>query len=160
MDKKSIKGYLVGYDGEERYRIWVKEEHRVCLSRDVIFQERLGQCDDHTKLSLQDRVAESDQEKLENKDESQEQRNSFQNSETESENEEEESQSSHYMHLRDRSKIEKPRKFDDYIMDTEAFIYGEDPQTYQEAIENPDKKNWKKAMDSEMTSLKENKTGS
>jgi hypothetical protein len=24
MDKKAVKGHLIGYDGDERFRIWVK----------------------------------------------------------------------------------------------------------------------------------------
>ncbi|GFX79874.1 retrovirus-related Pol polyprotein from transposon TNT 1-94 [Trichonephila clavipes] len=42
MDNKAIQGYLVGYDGDERYRIWLKKEHRVILSRDVIFKKKQG----------------------------------------------------------------------------------------------------------------------
>ncbi|GFT42873.1 retrovirus-related Pol polyprotein from transposon TNT 1-94 [Trichonephila clavipes] len=56
MDKKDIQGYLVGYDGDERYRIWLKKEHRVILSRNVIFQEKAGKCDDRTELKLEDRI--------------------------------------------------------------------------------------------------------
>lgn len=37
MDKKAIKGYLVGFDRDECYRIWIKEDHKVILSRDVKF---------------------------------------------------------------------------------------------------------------------------
>ena len=40
MDKKATKGYLLGYDGDERYRIYVKEKGTVILSRDVIFEEK------------------------------------------------------------------------------------------------------------------------
>lgn len=40
MDKKSIKGYLVGYDGDERYRVYIKEKGMVICSRDVIFEEK------------------------------------------------------------------------------------------------------------------------
>lgn len=43
MDKKAVKGYLVGYD--ERYRIWLKEENKIILSRDVIFQEKTNKCE-------------------------------------------------------------------------------------------------------------------
>ncbi|GFY29307.1 hypothetical protein TNCV_4724351 [Trichonephila clavipes] len=54
--KKAIQRYLVGYDGDERYRIWLKKEHRVILSRDVIFPEKAGKCDDRTELKLEDRI--------------------------------------------------------------------------------------------------------
>lgn len=40
MDKKAIKGYLVGYDGDERYRIYVRERRAVICSRDVVFDEK------------------------------------------------------------------------------------------------------------------------
>ncbi|GBL94862.1 hypothetical protein AVEN_197540-1 [Araneus ventricosus] len=44
MDKKAVKGYDVGYDGDARYRICLKEENRVILSRDVISQEKPIRC--------------------------------------------------------------------------------------------------------------------
>lgn len=44
MDSKAIKGYLVGYDGDERYRIYVPELNRVMVSRDVYFQEKTKDC--------------------------------------------------------------------------------------------------------------------
>ncbi|GBM55331.1 hypothetical protein AVEN_252699-1 [Araneus ventricosus] len=44
MDKKAVKGYPVGYEGDECYRIWLKEENRVISSRDVIFEEKPSRC--------------------------------------------------------------------------------------------------------------------
>lgn len=44
MDEKAIKGYLVGYNGDEGYRVYIKENHKVLVSRDVIFQENLTSC--------------------------------------------------------------------------------------------------------------------
>ena len=41
MDAKAEKGYLVGYDGDERYRIYIKEKNKVILSRDVSFKRSL-----------------------------------------------------------------------------------------------------------------------
>ncbi|GFS70299.1 hypothetical protein NPIL_294281 [Nephila pilipes] len=58
MVMKAIQSYLVGYDGDERYRIWLKKEHRVILSRDVIFQEKARRCEDYTELKLEDSVRE------------------------------------------------------------------------------------------------------
>lgn len=38
-DKKSTVGYFVGYCGDkDGYRIWVQEENKVVLSRDVVFE--------------------------------------------------------------------------------------------------------------------------
>lgn len=54
MDSKAIKGYLVGYDGDERYRIYIKEEHKVVLSRDVQFREKMLSCEETVKLPFCD----------------------------------------------------------------------------------------------------------
>ncbi|GFU46137.1 uncharacterized protein NPIL_445861 [Nephila pilipes] len=55
MEKKAIQGYLVGYEEDELYQICLKKEHRVNLSRDVIFQGKASRCDDHAELKLEDR---------------------------------------------------------------------------------------------------------
>ncbi|XP_054715407.1 uncharacterized protein LOC129224886 [Uloborus diversus] len=79
--------------------------------------------------------------------------------EAESTDKEDELKSSHGMNLRDRSQIKKPKRFEEYIMEIESFVYDEKyPETYREAIESSEVNNWKKAMDSEMTSLKDNQT--
>ncbi|GBL93535.1 hypothetical protein AVEN_59721-1 [Araneus ventricosus] len=38
--QESCQGLSCRIDGNERYRIWLKEENQVILSRDVIFQEK------------------------------------------------------------------------------------------------------------------------
>ena len=52
MDTKAVQGYLVGYDGDERYRIYVRNGSKVILSRDVQFQEIPGSCIENVKLPL------------------------------------------------------------------------------------------------------------
>ena len=37
MDFKAIKGYLVGYDGDES--VYISESHKVVVSRDVFFKK-------------------------------------------------------------------------------------------------------------------------
>jgi hypothetical protein len=44
MDKKAVKGYLVGYDGDERYRVLIKGTISIALSRDVVFEENPIRC--------------------------------------------------------------------------------------------------------------------
>ncbi|GFQ67392.1 hypothetical protein TNCT_486521 [Trichonephila clavata] len=45
MDKKSVKGVFVGYSGEkDGYRIWIKDQNKVILSRDAIFQNEKLSC--------------------------------------------------------------------------------------------------------------------
>ncbi|GFY43191.1 retrovirus-related Pol polyprotein from transposon TNT 1-94 [Trichonephila inaurata madagascariensis] len=44
-DKKSIKGVFVGYSSEkDGYRIWIKDQNKVILSQDVIFQNEKSSC--------------------------------------------------------------------------------------------------------------------
>ncbi|GFU43373.1 retrovirus-related Pol polyprotein from transposon TNT 1-94 [Nephila pilipes] len=44
-DKKSVKGVFVRYSGEkDGYRIWIKDQNKVILSRDVIFQKEKSSC--------------------------------------------------------------------------------------------------------------------
>ncbi|GBN60813.1 hypothetical protein AVEN_256849-1 [Araneus ventricosus] len=53
MDKKATKGYLVEYDGDERYRIYIKEKGMVICSRDVVFEEKSLMIENVTTLPLQ-----------------------------------------------------------------------------------------------------------
>lgn len=166
MDKKAVKGYLVGYDGDERYRIWVKNEHRVILSRDVIFQEKPGKCDDGTELSLQDRVEDDSNEgkyekqQIEIKDNCKQDDESLEGITSDAATDsEEEAEPTSPRQLRNRSLLQKPRRFEDHIMEAESYVNDNDnPETYREAVEGRDSTNWKKAMDNEMSSLKENLT--
>lgn len=45
MNSKAVVGYLIGYNGDERYRIYVPEKREVILSRDVIFYKKLRDCE-------------------------------------------------------------------------------------------------------------------
>ncbi|GBM34813.1 hypothetical protein AVEN_208020-1 [Araneus ventricosus] len=128
MDKKAVKGYLVGYDGDERYRIWLIEENRVILSRDVIFQEKPSRC---IQLMLKEPSNEGKhaEEKLD-------------------ENERQ---------LRDCSVLRTPARFEDYIMEAESFVYESDnPGTFGESINSKESATWKKATESKMASHSEN----
>ena len=168
MDKKAVKGYLVGYDGDERYRIWIKDEHKVILSRDVIFQEKPGTCDEHIELPLKDTEV-SNQGKNDNH---QEENESIAETESETDSTCEsgtEDSTSEFTSkevtkieskrlLRDRSILQKPKRFEDHVMQAESFINDDNPETYQEAISGEASIHWKKAMNDEMDALKENKT--
>ncbi|GFX04043.1 retrovirus-related Pol polyprotein from transposon TNT 1-94 [Trichonephila clavipes] len=164
MDKKAIQGYLVGYDGDERYRIWLKKEHRVILSRDVIFQEKAGKCDDRTELKLEDRIrGDTNQGKYEkqlikiedNPIEKTLSQEDLSDSETDRE---EDAEPTSDRQLRNRSLLQKPKRFEDHIMEAESYLDDYNPETYEEAINSKDSTNWKKAMESEINSLSENHT--
>lgn len=165
MDRKAIKGYLVGYDGDERYRIYIKEENKVILSRDVKFQENPIICEKAIKLPFRD-VESTTQEQLEEpenaggsiySDEYETGRESSSESEESEENDIPQQQVNE--RLRNRSVLRKPKNLNDYVMAAEDFVNSSsNPETYQEAINSKEKFEWRKAMEREMTSLKENQT--
>lgn len=43
MDRKAVKGILIGYDHDDGYRIWCEEKHQLMRSRDVTFEEKIIQ---------------------------------------------------------------------------------------------------------------------
>ncbi|XP_044760209.1 uncharacterized protein LOC123317668 [Coccinella septempunctata] len=154
MDKKAEKGYLVGYDGDERYRVYIPSNNKVILSRDVQFQERLKECEELVKLPLEDKI----QDQFEEKENNWEVHSEEEDDDDQLENTEEKLTSER--NLRDRSSLQKPRHLEDYTMLIEEFanqVTG-DPETYEDALHSDDLAEWKKAMDREMSSLKENQT--
>uniref|UniRef100_A0A1Y1MPC0 Uncharacterized protein n=1 Tax=Photinus pyralis TaxID=7054 RepID=A0A1Y1MPC0_PHOPY len=62
--------------------------------------------------------------------------------------------------LRDRSILRKPQHLEPYSMLVEEFVnlVTEDPETFEDALKRSDSVEWKKAMDREIASLKENQT--
>lgn len=63
------------------------------------------------------------------------------------------------MTLRDRNQIRPPIRFGDYAMIAADVLNGiNEPNSYKEAMTSSHKDQWVKAMDSEVKSLKENKT--
>jgi hypothetical protein len=74
--------------------------------------------------------------------------------------EEETSQQTSGRVLRDRSTLKKPKHFEDYTMIVEEFVnqVTEDPATFEDALRSENSAEWKRAMDREITSLKENQT--
>lgn len=63
LQKKAVKGYLIGYD-EDGYRIWVTEgkKSRLIRSRDVIFDEKpVASVEDNTNVEAQETTANSNE---------------------------------------------------------------------------------------------------
>lgn len=46
MDRKAVVVYLVGYNGDEQYRIWVLERRDDIVSHDIIFYKTVRNCND------------------------------------------------------------------------------------------------------------------
>ena len=152
MDKKAIQGYLIGYDGDERYGIYIKNQYKVILSRDVVFQEKLKDCKRRVELPMSDVKSPEPDHEVHHEVEQQA------NVDSESENEEEQAESI-CRKLRDRSLLTKPEKFDDYVTTAEAYLtVMNEPECYQEAVNSEDRLQWIKAMNSEMDSLANNQT--
>lgn len=162
MDMKAIKGYLVGYDGEERYRIYVKEDSKIITSRDVKFQEKPENCTESVKLpiSLSQQGTEGtkdfdNQDDVSNGEKESEHHESGEEPEA-SEDSNEEGQTSRY-NLRSRSGLKRPDYFE--ALQAEELVKEiNTPESYQDAVESRERASWAKAMDSEINSLKENGT--
>jgi transposase InsO family protein len=149
MDKKAIQGYLVGYDGDERYRIYIKEQHKVILSRDVIFQEKIKGCRECVELPMSNISSSAEENSHEVK-----QDKIAAETESESENE-----LPVHRELRNRSCLEKPKKFNDYVTTAEAYLTEmNEPECYEEAVNSKDREHWIRAMNNEMESLAKNQT--
>lgn len=212
LDKKAIKGRLVGYD-EDCYRIWVTDGKRNTLirSRDVIFDEKplaINDCvpsseetvtdtREHimqmplqndviinmpatseicrdpvtTETEIDDENSNQPEQCLEGEISEQVQiRDNVQSPledrryiEDHDDLDEEEfhdadqslplplsTPPSPRYNLRDRSQIKRPERFDDYVFATEMY-----PSNFSDAMKRDDCKEWHKAMNSEMNSLKE-----
>jgi hypothetical protein len=182
MDKKAVKGFLVGYDGDERCRMYVPNDHKVILSRNVQCQERINDCIRKVKLPKkdiknEDQVEEedrSDEQKIDtegkseiNSEDIQKLRKASRDEEYETrselediDEEEETSQQTSGRVLRDRSILKKPKHLEDYSMILEEFVnqVTEDPATFEDALRSENSVECEKAMDRGKTSLKENKT--
>lgn len=180
MDKKATKGYLVGYDGDERYRIWIKEDHKVILSRDVKFLEKPGGCEQEIEVTLKDVNKEQrnenesdkeDEDKDNKRDENEynEEEIKEENYEDEDDNDEttidtesegrKEKRELSQRNLRNRLSLRRPSHLDDYVMLAENPVgLVSNPETYTEAINSQQCSEWRRAMEKEISSLKENQT--
>lgn len=127
-DRKAIQGYLVGYDGDERYLIYIKEWHNVIPSRDVIFsttsyfQKKIRDFRECIELPISDVSSLAE----ENNREAEQDKIA---TETESEVENEPPV---HRELRNRSLLAKSREFDDYVTTAEAYLAEmSEPESYE-----------------------------
>lgn len=187
LQKKAEKGILIGYEGDEGYRIWIMESHKLIRSRDVTFEETtileksneknieestpvLQKNFSHNfptfpsehemNVSGNDRENHTDaqeptslrDEEVEISDDDVEDGSGF-----ESVVSDDDEGVGNRMTLRDRVNIRPPSRFNDHVMILEANNLYE-PTTFKEAISCKDKKEWKKAIESELKSLHDNDT--
>lgn len=151
MDKKAIKGVLVGYD-RFGYRIWTGNS-QVIRSRDVIFNEKL--LNSSSTLSFSEKQDQkSEQVELQV---SKEEQIKDENELNESQDENEEETNSSKMKLRNRESILRPQRFNEFVslITTESELT---PTTYKEAVTSENRIDWRKAMQEEIQALQDNET--
>jgi transposase InsO family protein len=160
MDPKATKGILIGYDHDDGYRIFDKEECKLIRSRDVVFEEKTLE---HTKsviipeddsTSKQEIQADRDDELTDDDEEEQETEDTSISGTSESDCEHNADRTTRC--LRNRSTLKAPEKLQDYVMHLATSL--EEPETYGEAMKSDQKDYWKEAMDREMKALQENET--
>ena len=162
LDKKAVKGYLVGYiENCKGYRVYVPSLRDVILSRDVVFKpEMLVPNEVSINVSKDNRKTNKENLSFLNNDDALEVEGFYEIAQNEKENEsepEEPLQSSDNQsgrELRDRYTI-KPTDFYGCPITYLAEVL---PLTYNEAINSDNKKYWKEAMQDEIHFLHENKT--
>src|SRR5436190_120641 len=145
MNKKAIKGILVGYDNFG-YRVWTGGS-KMLRSRDVIFNEK--PLNPNVTVSFPANKNHDEKEPFKETD-----RPEIEDEITEAEKE---NDNSFKMELRIRESILRPQRYDEYVslVQTESMDV---PETYIDAVNSENSENWIKAMMDEITALNENKT--
>ena len=182
MKPRALKGIFLGYpQGTKGYKVWLLEELKVVISRNVVFQEEVVYKDlqkQETK-SVEEKPAVVDttvlelNKKTENVREKSVEGGAIEvvSSDSESETEEGpvetiESSPQSYRLARDRVRriIKAPVKFSDYsqfafaLMMAEEVNTIEEPSCFHEALESNQWESWNSGMKDEMESLLKNET--
>ncbi|GFW36890.1 retrovirus-related Pol polyprotein from transposon TNT 1-94 [Trichonephila clavipes] len=149
-DKKSVKGgYSVEKDG---YRIWIKDQNKVILSRDVIFQNEKSSCvPDVSSTDNQNSDMETVKKPLQTPDPDVEKE--IEEIPCSADREEILAEQSS-RNLRDRSIIKMPAKFEYFVLSAEYI----EPETYKEVMTSEDSDKGLATMKEELESLSSNNT--
>lgn len=154
LDAKSKKGIFVGYEENTKgYRIYFPENRKIECARDVNFSnhEQNGKIQE-----VQTEEGQEQQEIVQGEDKIIEENvNKMCINEDDTNQEENENQTKS---LRNRNKLKKPQKYQDYETCFLVMNDEDEPETYEEAMERNDSKQWKLAIQTELDSLKENNT--
>lgn len=169
MDRKAKKGILIGYDNDDGYRIYCKEDCKLIRSRDVIFEENTleHRAEVHVPENIdtidekQDSIPEDHQIDNDVPVDDEEKDEFFDVNEDVDVGEEDQEQQVEEKdviarRLRDRSSLKTPSRLQ-YNVSYLSTIFQE-PETYNEAMKSDQQNEWKVAMNREMKALEENKT--
>lgn len=143
LDKKSLRGFLVGYkDDLKGYRVYVLEKHRIIISRDVLFKnEKLSTSYVHVDNgNMIDESINTDEQNEECETEQYENDNLNISSEN----------NCSLPELRDRTKLKRPDFFGDGVANLTERV----PENYVEAVKSKNFESWNNAMNNEMNSLR------
>ncbi|GFV74328.1 retrovirus-related Pol polyprotein from transposon TNT 1-94 [Trichonephila clavipes] len=148
-DKRSVKGVFVGYSGgKDGYRIWIKDQNKVILSRDVIFQNEKSRCVlDASSTDIQNSYMAIVKKPLQTSDPDVEKE--IEEIPCSAEDKEEILAEQSSGNLRDRSILKMPAKFDNFVLVAEHI----ELETYKEAITSQDSDKWLAAMKEELESI-------
>ena len=160
MDAKAEKGILIGYEGDDGYRIFLQPGNRTCRSRDVIFDEKII-----TSTTALDWPVNTNPDVCEHGDVEQktEERDiPTEDVKDEVEAEEESAVDNGNLHnvpvmqLRDRKRINQPSRYDDYVLTADAMFSSCELESFEEAVHSDQRNEWQSAMKNEIQSLKDN----
>lgn len=165
LDKKSIKGTLVGYHGDrDGYRVLVNF-NEIKISKDVIFQgeQPLHESFVKRKISVPRPLNDADSTPV-----TKEEINDVQDEKSKQEEIQLNDPIGHLLkrQLRNRSNLKKSKWYNDYYTEekenesdndvAEINIATTEPNDYNEAMKHEDSAQWKRAMSEEIQSINEN----
>ena len=157
LDTKAEKGILIGYEGDDGYRIFLQPGNRTCRSRDVVFDEKVitstTASDWPVNLNADEQARENVQQHIQKHDALGEDATA-----DEEVTDSSSGQNAPAMQLRDRECINKPARYNDFVSTAEAVFSPSEPNSFEAAVHSDHRTDWQTAMENEMQSLQENQT--
>lgn len=151
MDAKAEKGVLVGYEGDDGYRIFVQPGHKVCRSRDVIFDENII-----TSTTAFDWPVNASPEVHEDSctPKQEDQKNDVLSDDSQADERTEETvvdssdsnmQDMSFMQLRDQKNISQPSRYKDFVLTAEVtfgMLSSSEPESFEDAVHSDQSAEW------------------